>query len=165
MTTPEVLKEPAVVTVPYGEAAVIPVDQAIQTKGLYSCLGVILLDEKNVALAHMPATEQFAVLDESIPGYVTAYPRTFGQLTEKLLRLYGTKTRSTRAYIVGGMDQSSEDLAEKMTRELVRWGLRKEKITRWGPHDKEIAWDLTVCRGKVFITTKQAFLSKREGGS
>ncbi len=162
MHNPETLIAHPVVTVPYGDADIIPIEQTIQTKGLYSCLGVILIDKKNVALAHIPAVDPFAVLDESVPGYATAYPRTFGQLTDKLLSMYGNKTTGTHAHIVGGFDQSSEDIIDKITHVLLQWGLRKAKIKRWGPHDKEIEWDVTVCRGFVFVTPRKAFLSTRQ---
>jgi chemotaxis receptor (MCP) glutamine deamidase CheD len=162
MNNPEALTLHSVVTVPYGDVGVIPIEQTIQTKGLLSCLGVILVDEKNVALAHIPAGDPFTVVDERIPGYRIEIRRTFEQLTDKLLRMYGNKTTRTHAHIVGGFDQSSEDIVEKITHVLLQWGLRKEEIERWGPHDEETEWDVTVVRGYVFITRKKAYFLRRE---
>jgi hypothetical protein len=163
MNNPEALTLHPVVTVPYGDVNVIPIENTIQTKWLLSCLGVILLDEKNVALAHIPAGDPFIVVDERIPGYRIEIRRTFEQLTDKLLSMYGNKTTRTHAYIVGGVDRSSENAVDKITHVLLQWGLRKEEIERWGPHDKEIEWDVTVCRGSVSVTPKKAYFSRGEG--
>jgi chemotaxis receptor (MCP) glutamine deamidase CheD len=168
MNNPEAPIVQPVVTVPYGDAGVIPIEKTIQTTGLYSCIGVILIDEKHVALAHIPAINKFEVRDESIPGYGIVYRGTFGQLTEKLLHMYGNKTTRTHAYIVGGIDQSSEDvinsedIVNKITQVLLQWGLQKEKIERRGPHDKETEWDVTIHHGNVCITPKKAYFFQTE---
>ena len=151
----EALELNSVVAVPYGDVDIIPKDKTIQTQGLYACLGVVLMDEKKVVLAHIPTVEPFAVCDYDTPGHIVVNPRTFEQLTDKLLYIFGNKTENTHACLVGGVKDISEETIKKITDTLVKWGLRKEQIELIGPHDKEAEWSLIISQGKLFVQSKK----------
>ena len=140
------------VGVGYGGAESVERSALVGTDALYTCVGVVLLDEDVVSLAHFPVEERFKVFVEGNgkSGYQT---RTFNELADLLFEQHGLVSESTRAVIVGGVEGQSEVLTSRVEEELMRRGV--VQITHRGQHSERVEWDLRVRQGEVTVSARK----------
>src|SRR3989344_4607460 len=142
------------VEVGYGNAASVGRNALIGSDGLYTCLGVVLLDEELVSLAHFPIEDRFWVVtdDERETGGV----RTFDELIDFLFSQHELVSDTTAAVLVGGVEGQSEVLSSRVEEELIRRGVAQ--ISHRGPHSEKVEWDLRVRQGIVSVSARRRHL-------
>ena len=136
----------------YGGAESVERSALVGTDALYTCVGVVLLDEDVVSLAHFPVEGRFKIIGNGVQ-FFGKENRTFGELAELLFSKHGPVTEQTAAVIVGGVEGDSDELIGRLEEELRRRGVNN--ISRKGPHSQKVEWDLRVRQGEVTFSARR----------
>ena len=131
----------------YGEVKCVDVEKSIGTNGLYSCLGLILMDNRRVALAHIPSMNVFCIFrnyDENI----VSEKRTYEQLMNELFEILNPiNMLAVRADIVGGTRENSSFRVEKIKKYLKDRGIRRVRKEKYNTSETEL--NVYVLKGKI----------------
>jgi chemotaxis receptor (MCP) glutamine deamidase CheD len=140
----------------YGEAKCVDIGKSIGTKGLYSCLGLILMDNERIALAHIPAVNEFCVFQKS-NGHLISKEKTHEQLISELFAIFGpTDVDTIKAVIVGGTRENSGHRVKKIKKYLKDMGIIK--VDKGEYNTVGIEQDVYVVGGEIMtIKRKRPF--------
>ena len=130
------------VEINFGEAKRVNRNELIKTgDALNECVGVVLMNQDNVAFAHFPLENRFNVIDSR----GKEIKRTFQALSDLLFSKFGTVSQDTEAVIVSGREGKSEGLIRRIRKMLEKKDIQKIKVE--GPHSERVAWDVSVDKG------------------
>jgi hypothetical protein len=133
----------------YGGAESVERSSLVGTDALYTCVGVVLLDEDVVSLAHFPVEGRFKIIGNGVQ-FIGKENRTFGELAELLFSKHGPVTEQTSAVMAGGVEGESGELLRRLEDELRRRGVNN--ISQRGPHSQKVEWDLRIRKGEVAVS-------------
>jgi chemotaxis receptor (MCP) glutamine deamidase CheD len=153
------------VPVLYGGAESVGIGESIRTVGLFSCVGVVLMDNETVAVAHFPLPALFSFYELNEYGEVTRKgTRTFEELVDELFSKFGSVSGDIRAYVIGGVEGISSFLIDKIVEAV---GDRDVySVETKGPHSRKEEWDVRVEKGKVKVNSRKRHkLSYVEGST
>lgn len=148
------------VNVPYGEVRSVDKHGSIRTTRLYSCVGLILMDNERVALAHVPIMDEFAILRRNEEGMVVER-KTFSQLMDELFTTSKLNLEDTKAIIVGGVKELSLHRVEEIRKILKDKGVNEANERTL--YSKNTELDVSVKNGEVGIISRSGGISFGEG--